>query len=663
VLLVTIDTLRADALGSYGGRVATPNLDRLAAGGARFTFAHAHAVTTLPSHASLFTGLYPHQHGVRDNSGYRLGIGTPTLAALLEATGWSTGAFVGAFPVDSRFGLDTGFEIYDDDFGLSAAPTDFSFAERRADAVVTAARAWIGAQRGRWFAWVHLFDPHAAYDPPEPFASRYPGEPYLGEVAYTDSALAPLLDDVRRMTDRPTLVVVTSDHGEALGDHGELTHGLFAYEATLHVPLIVTPLDGQPRRPATIGAPVRHVDVLPTILDALGQPAPDGLAGRTLLDWEGNLTGNEDTEASYFEALSASLNRGWAPLTGVLVGREKYVDLPIPELYDLARDAAERHNRADVDATRRRVLETRLAGLGRTAAGERRRESPEAEARLRALGYVAGTAAVKERYTEADDPKRLVEIDRAIHQAIDHFQRGRPAEAMALYRSVLERRGHTGIAYRHLAYVQWTLGERREAVATLEAAMRTGASTLTLRAQLGNYLVEAGQPDVAVELLEPVANDADPDLDALNALGIAEARLGRTQKALGAFERILAVDPTNVMALENVGAVHLQAGDLGAARIAFERVLAVNPRSSAAYTGLGAVAAKAGRPEEAIAHWTRAVELDAANFDALFNLGTELANAGRLTEARPYLERFVRTAPPAAYGDDIRKLRALLEKR
>ncbi|HEX7137743.1 MAG TPA: sulfatase-like hydrolase/transferase, partial [Vicinamibacterales bacterium] len=198
VLLITIDTLRADALGIYGGKAATPALDRLARDGARFDFAHAHAVVTLPSHASILTGQYPYRHGLRDNSGYRLPAGTSTAASLFKQAGYATAAFVSAFPLHSRFGLNTGFDVYDDGFGETRDPTEFVMPERPASAVVPLARAWIGQRRSdRWFTWLHVFDPHAPYRPPPPFDAQYASHPYDGEVAATDAALAPLLDDVR----------------------------------------------------------------------------------------------------------------------------------------------------------------------------------------------------------------------------------------------------------------------------------------------------------------------------------------------------------------------------------------------------------------------------------------------------------------------------------
>src|SRR5262245_34758957 len=273
VLLVTIDTLRGDALGCDGGPARTPNIDALASTGVRFSFAHAHAVITLPSHASILTGTYPFQHGYRENSGYRLRPGTPTLATILKAHGFATGAFIGAFPLDARFGLTPGFDVYDGRFDDASSAGVFQLPERPVSTVVELAMAWIGKQGSKkWLAWVHVFDPHAPYQPPAPFDREYSGRPYYGEVAAVDRAIGPLLDSIRRSS-RPTLVVLTGDHGEALGDHGESTHGLFAYESTLHVPLIIGQVGGAIDTGDVVRAPVRHVDLLPTILDVL-QIAP-----------------------------------------------------------------------------------------------------------------------------------------------------------------------------------------------------------------------------------------------------------------------------------------------------------------------------------------------------------------------------------------------------
>ena len=284
VLLITIDTLRADAIGAYGNAAAaTPWIDRLAAGGARFDRAHAHNVVTLPSHANLLSGRYPFDHGVRDNAGFRFPSTIDTLATLLHARGYRTAAFVSAFPLDSRFGLTRGFDVYDDSFVGATVQRPFFETQRPGTETVARARAWLDGQHGaRVFCWVHLYEPHYPYQPPEPFATRFGANAYAGDVAAADAALGPLLEPILRSgADGRTLVVLTADHGESLGEHREATHGIFVYDATLRVPLILF----QPHlwQPAVVAAPARHVDVLPTILDALAMTPPPGLPGRSLL--------------------------------------------------------------------------------------------------------------------------------------------------------------------------------------------------------------------------------------------------------------------------------------------------------------------------------------------------------------------------------------------
>ena len=677
VLLVTIDTLRADALGCDGGPAITPALDRLAGEGVRFDFAHAHAVVTLPSHTSILTGRYPFQHGIRDNSGYRLAAPARTAATELKAAGYATAAFVSAFPLHSRFGLNQGFDVYDDRFGETRAPTEFVMPERPAAAVVPLARAWINEKRGSdalsatapgrqpWFVWVHLFDPHAPYQPPAPFDTQYSGRPYYGEVAATDAALAPLLDDVRAAV-QPTLVIVTSDHGEALGDHGEETHGLFAYESTLRVPLIIAELGGpSPRRRTgasgeSSAAQARHVDILPTILDGVGQAVPGDLPGESLLP--AAVRDAATARGSYFEAMSAMLNRGWAPLTGVVAGRDKFVDVPIAERYDLSRDAAEASNLAGRSPERDRTLLSTLRGFGASLPGQRSTEQPDAAARLRSLGYVSGDAPIKARYTEADDPKTLIALDRAVHRGVALFVARQYREAIELYRDVISQRPDMAIAYRHLAFVEWEAGDVPAAIGVLEQARHAGVTHAGITTQLGNYLVESGRAVEAARLLEGIDRASSQDPDALNALGIAYARSGRPADAQRAFERMLAADGASAMALVNLGALALERGNAAAARAYFERAVTSDPLSSQARAGLGMVAMKQGDRETAVAAWTRAVQLDPTNYDALYNLATTLARSGHLEAARPYLEQFVQRAPPAFYAKDIREISALLHR-
>jgi arylsulfatase A-like enzyme/Flp pilus assembly protein TadD len=668
VLLITLDTLRADALSCYGGRAATPTLDRLASLGTRYDFAHAHAVMTLPSHASVLTGLFPVQHGIHDNAGFRLPPNVPTLATLLHPHGMATAAFIASFALDSRFGLNSGFDVYDERYGKSRMTAGFSMPERRGDAVVAAAVSWISQQRGRWFAWAHLFDPHAPYEPPSPYKEQYADQPYFGEVAYTDSTLGRLLDAARDQSGRPTLVIVTGDHGEGLGDHGELTHGLFAYEPTLRIPLIVAQIDRATPAWSAAGTvtangsvsqtPVRHVDIVPTILDTLQLPIPSGLPGRSLL------AGDTDPGArpSYFEAMSASLNRGWAPLTGVLTGREKYIDLPMPERYDLSRDPGEQTNVASQDAGRARQLEARLREFGQATASSRQQEDPQARARLRALGYVSGNAAPKARYSEEDDPKRLVDLDRLLRRGVELYEQKRPREAIPVYREVIAERPAMEVTYDQLAMLYWDLGDPGAAIGTLERARQAGADSVAVRTRLGTYLAEADRVSEALPLLQEAASGAFPDLEALNALGIALVKSGRVNEGTATFARILELNPSNTSALENLGAVSLQRGEMNAARRYLERSLALDPASPQAHNSMGVIEMKAGNRKAAIEHWKQAVAGDPSNFDALYNLATELVNDGQRDAARPFLDQFVRTAPPAFYQKDIEYVRRLVNR-
>ncbi len=661
VLLITIDTLRADALGAYGGRAATPRLDALAASGARFSFAHAHAVVTLPSHTSLMTGRYPYEHGVRDNNGYRVRAGEPTLATRLKAAGFATGAFVGAFPLDQRFGLNQGFDTYDDRIPEAGPTVDFALPERRGDEVVAAATTWIGSQSARWFGWVHLFDPHAPYRAPEPYLSQYAGDPYAGEVAWVDAALAPLLDRLAAEP-RPTLVIVTSDHGESLGEHGELTHGIFAYDATLRVPLIVAEVrPGQAAAPRgrVVDSPARHIDLVPTIVELTGAGADAALPGASLVALVNGA--GASPRPSYFEAMTPYLSRGWAPLRGVLVDRDKYIDLPIPERYDLSADPRETRNLASAADERSRVLLNTLRTFNVDPPGQPGEESGAVLERLRALGYVGGSPAPRrDRYTEDDDPKRLIDLDRMLHDAGEAYSLGRSADAVRGFEAVIARRPDTADAYRYLAFVHWQNGRAREAITTLETALARGLTQRDIRVKLGLYLAEAGEAERAIPLLEGMSAD---DLEVLNALGIAYGQRGRQADALRTFERALTLDPSNALAHQNIATLHLRARRFGEAEAALRRALDADPTLAGAWTGLGVVLSERGRRAEALDAWRRAVSLDPNEFNALYNLTVQLFEAGQTAEARRFGERFVATAPPALFGPDITRIRALLQRQ
>ena len=657
MLLVTVDTLRADAVGFGGSALAdTPTLDRLAAGGRAYERAHAHNVVTLPSHANILTGRLPFEHGVRDNSGFVLPEDVPTAATLLAGAGFATAAVVGAFPLDARYGLDRGFDLYDDRYPEASVGTEFRLSERRGDEVVALARDWWREHEGeRRFLWVHLYDPHAPYEPPEPFASRFADRPYHGEVAAVDAFLAPLLEPILDGEDGTTLVVFTSDHGEGLGDHGELTHGLFAYETTLRVPLV---LWGPGIEPVRTAEPARHVDLLPTILEAVGVSGPADLPGRSLLGPPPEVGAPVTT---YFEALTATLDRGWAPLQGVVGEGHKMIALPIPELYDLDEDPDETTNLYDSERQRAKRLARLLPSesvwppVRREGSGGR-----EAEAALRGLGYLSGSAPAKESYGPEDDPKRLVDIDRRIHRFIDLYQQGRLEEATAVARDLVERRPEMGVAYYHLSQVLLERDRPAEALAVLEAAAERGVATDAALRQLGLLLARAGRSGEAVALLRPLAADGDPD--DLNVLGKVLAEAGHAEEARQVLLRVFDRDPRNPEARQNLALAALRLGEWERARAEALAAVEDAPGLAHAWNYLGVALYNLGRTDEALAAWERALAVEPGDFDLLYNLGLVAARHGDAARAREALARFAENAPPERYGPDIRKARALLRE-
>ena len=672
VLLITIDTLRADALGAYGNRsVSTPWIDRLAAAGVRFTQARASAVVTLPSHATILSGLYPFHHGVRENAGFRFPPQLETLATILHARQYRTGAFISAFPLDARFGLTRGFDVYDDRFPKNEGTAAFRVPERAGPDTVAAALDWIrrdspaaggpGGEQAPWLAWVHLYEPHFPYAPPEPFASRYSAAPYFGEVSAVDAALGPLLQPILdAQRGRDTLVVLTADHGESLGEHGEMTHGLFAYEATLRVPLILY----QPHRLAArvVTEPVRHVDIVPTILDALGVALPAPLDGRSLLPVAGGSAA--PPTATYFESLSASINRGWAPLYGVARGSLKYIDLPIPELYDLAADPAEAHDLMASRPDEARELQRLLVGL---RADEQKvspsRENADTREQLRSLGYLTASAPAKARLTEADDPKRLADVDRQIDEVVSRYQKGDLSGAIALGERLVQHRPGMAISLVHLAFLYNQAGDHPRAMAAIRRALALNPAAADVAALAGAYLTEGGRADEAVRVLAAYAGGAEPDVDVLIAYGVALATVGRENDALETFARARAADPSNGLPLVDEGTVYLMRGDRDRAAKAFSDALQIDPTLARAHNGLGVIDAERKTYESALAHWRRAVELAPRDYETLFNLGDLLIKMDRPNEARGYWERYLLVAPPGEALSDSARVKRWLSNR
>ncbi|HET6957549.1 MAG TPA: sulfatase-like hydrolase/transferase [Vicinamibacterales bacterium] len=701
VLLITIDTLRVDRVGAFGGRPGlTPRLDQLASAGLRLTRTYSAAPLTLPSHASILTAVSPPVHGLRANGLFRLGPNLPTLATVLKAQGYRTGAFVGAFVLDARFGLNRGFDVYDDRYGEKPSDDPAEGAERRAEDVIKPAANWIiqgsglraqGSQTAQaepsalspqpssgqpsalspqpssgakpsapspWFAWVHLYDPHEPYRAPEPYASQH--EPYDAEVAYTDAMVGRLLDELQAAGRlERTLVIVAADHGESLGEHGERTHGVFVYDATMRVPWIISQgsefrvqgsgsgfgvqgsgsgfgVQGSGSGAAFDGL-VRLIDLSPSVLDLVGVAAPAEFEGRSVVpavNSAATVLLNPDTpdKTAYLEAMDANLTRNWAPLTAVATHDYKLIDLPNAELYDLKADPKETTNLFSRDAERARTLESLLRGMAtsfqaRGSSGEKTALSADARQRLQALGYVASSADPGTRvYTAADDPKTLISASNDLDRAVKAFNAGSRAEAMSAVRTIIREHPSFSTAQGQLASMQRQSGDLPGAIATLEAMVRRGIADQRLMIVLADYLAASGALPKALGLLDAVIAAHPDEVEAHNSLGVVAMRMGQHDRARQAFKKVLELDPTSATAYANLGADALSSGDL----------------------------------QGAVGDLSRSLELDPRQLTVLYNRAMALDALGRRDEARRDMERFIAQAPPARYAREIVEFKKLL---
>jgi arylsulfatase A-like enzyme/Flp pilus assembly protein TadD len=658
-VLITIDTLRADALGAYGSATArTPWIDRLAGAGIRFEAARAHNVVTLPSHANILAGLHPQDHGVRDNAGYRFPADRETLATLLKRGGYRTGAFVSAFPLDSRFGLDRGFDLYEDSFVDARPATGFRLQERAGVETVAVARKWMAQAPGPkpeapFFCWIHLFEPHHPYGPR-----------YEDDVAAADTALEPLLAPIlEEGRNGNTLVVLTSDHGESLGEHGEATHGIFGYEATLRVPLVFY----LPRlwNPRVVADAARHVDLLPTLLDALSMSIPSDLTGRSLLPLISGSGADPAQPDTYFEALSGTLNRGWAPVFGIVRGEMKYINLPIPELYDLRKDPQELRNLAAEQPSFVEEMRSMLEPFRSKSESSRRTpQSADTRERLRSLGYVSSAASNPDDYfNESDDPKRLIALDALMHEVTGLFLEGQLDRAAERCRDLVQKRPNMAISRLMLAQIERERGNLPAAVEALQGVLRLTPDDPEALALLGASLTEAGRAAEAVAELAEQAGRENADVQVLTTYALALARMGKTDDALAALERARARDSSNARLLLEMGTVRVMAGRREDARRDFEAALALNPAVARAHTSLGVLDAEDGRSAEAGAHWREAVRYDPREYRTLAGIGLALSRNGRDAQARPFFEFLASSAPPAGYEREAEGARVWLRSR
>lgn len=648
LLLITIDTLRADRLGCYGyGDPLTPNIDRLAEGGALFSRAFAHTPTTLPSHANILLGMTPPHHGIHDNLNFFVPGGSLTLAAHLKKSGYETGAFVGAYPLDSRFGLNRGFDHYDDYLG-SRESEDHAYLERKAEAVVDAAMGWLEDRRGPWFLWVHCFDPHAPYEPPEPFAGRYRDRLYDGEVAYVDFALKRIFDHLRdRNLFEKTVVVFTSDHGESLGRHGERTHGYFAYNTTIHVPLIIAYPGG---KPVEIAHNVSHIDIFPTVCDLLAVEKPRHLQGESLVPL---LRGRRMKERPiYFESLYPYYSRGWAPLRGYIFGNVKFIESPLPELYDLAEDFDETRNLAggrNLDRHKRdlsRLKESLSAEKSAEAARKLDRASLE---KLRSLGYVGGMPVVrKERFGPEDDIKTLLPFHKKAAEALEMFRRGEANRAVAVLKEVLDERRDVDVAYSYLARIYENLGKPEEAVETLILGRRALPSSYEVFQSLVEAYMKTGRyEDVILTIRDGNLFQMEHDPEIWNTLGLAYTRIGNFEEALKVYDTALHLNDRYPVAYHNLatvyGSLYARSRDAENFRRAvdnFKKAIELDPLNAHPLNGLGVIHWQAGLFEDALGFWEKAVSLQPDFDQALFNLGRAYLERGEKARALDVLTRY-----------------------
>jgi arylsulfatase A-like enzyme/Tfp pilus assembly protein PilF len=615
ILLITVDTLRADRVGAYGYKTAhTPAMDKLAAEGVRFADATAHAVLTLPAHAAILTGRNPGAFGLRLNGMGAVPGEAHTLAELLKGVGYRTGAVVASAVLDNAFGLDQGFDDYDDRIGSQTGGTvAIADLHRSADQVTAAATHWVAAQKGPWFLWVHYYDPHLPYSAPPKYAALTPGRPYDAEVAFADAEIGELLASVDRAR---TAIVLTADHGEALGDHGEPDHGFFLYDSTLHIPLIVTAPGLTPR---VVNEQVRHIDLAPTVAEIAGAPLPpvQGDVGESLVPLL-NGGSRKEIPVSIAESWYPRLHFGWSELRSARVGEWKYIAAPRPELYDLRVDRAEARNVASDRATVAGRLASDLSKVterfGQSATVQAEQPDPAAVERLQALGYLGAFSPTASGNAAADPKDHITEYREyrsRFNRALDLLGRGRFAEAaLALQQLVklnvraFEAHLYLGNAYAGQGNVQAALGE-------YDAASLLNPTLATPHIEAAKVLSNNNDHAAAIVRCRK-GLDRSPRSDyAHYTLGVIYRRADRWGEAADAFTRATELNPVNVRARSALASAAQRIRRLDIATAQLEKMIELGYQVAAAQFNLGIIAAGQGNRAEAERRYRLALQADA----------------------------------------------------
>ena len=663
VLLITLDTTRADHLGCYGYKSArTPNLDSLAREGVRFARTYCPAPLTLPAHASIMTGLYPAAHTVRNN-GHYLPSGIRTLAEILKGKGYSTAAFVSSFSVDSRFGLDRGFDVYDDTF-QSESPFKTQNAERRAEETFARFSRWLETGgKNRFFGWIHYYDPHLPYDPPSPYKEEFDGDPYDGEIAYMDRYVGAVLERLREQgVLEKTIVVVAGDHGEGLGDKVELGHGIFLYEETLRVPFILHNPAVFPRS-QVIESQVRLIDIAPTILEITGlQNEAKGMKGQSLI---ARLRGkNLKAPDSLVETFYPRENFGWAELVGLISERWKYIQSPRPELYDLKSDPGEREDLAASSAAKagelRKSLEQELLGssAGDRPASERTGVRPEDQERLRSLGYVNFSPAA--RGSALPDPKEKIPLLRLIQQAQAYELEDNYAEAEKVYLRVLEDVPDSPAGYINLAIAQARQKKFDQALRTLDNGIARIPDSESLQVRLGHTYLVTGMLRKAFETMNKVLDLNARNVDALTVCaGILDTE-GRKEEARGYYNRALAVEPESRYLRMSYAGNLASSGRLREAIEVYKKLINDFPEEQGFYQYVGIAYSYLGEFDQAISFLERALAIR-PTATGFFNLAVAYDKSGNIREAVKNFNLYLDNSRGESEAN-IRKAKAELER-
>jgi arylsulfatase A-like enzyme/Flp pilus assembly protein TadD len=594
LVVITIDTLRADHLGCYGYmHIHTPNIDALAADGVRFERAYTPVPVTLPSHTVIFTGTYPIFSGMHDFAANKLGPSQPTLASVLKQRGYATGAVIGSAVLDSRFGLNRGFDFYYDHFDFSRLQeSNLDAMERPGNVVADVTLDWLSKNyQKKFFLWMHLYDPHYPYHPPAPYRDEYKDRPYDGEIAFADAQVGRVIRFLKEKNlYRNTLIVLSGDHGESLGEHGEKTHGFFIYNATLHVPLIFHLPDSKSGK--NVADLVSLADLMPTVLQLLKTVIPAQVQGRTLLPLMAPKDRNK-SRSLYAETFLPRLHFNWSELRGVETEHYHFIDAPKPELYDLAQDPAETQNLFPQKKAVAEELRSRLAELIRQySAGQELSEKtgldPALMERLKSLGYAGfsggGIPTITDR--ALPDPKDRIQVYELISDAIAESQRGSYADSSE----------------------------------KLNAALKTDPDSVPVHYLLGLNYSRTREYPKAVEQLQRVLQ-LSPDYALADfQLGLAYGHSGKFDDAIKTLNRTLDLDPTNFDAAYNLGAAYLQKNMIDQGAAAFRRSITIAPDYALGHRALGEVLLYQGQVDDAITELRRAVELapqDPANHVSL----------------------------------------------